>query len=353
VTGDVPRAFEGLEIARVGGDSVSGALRGLGLGGMKSSPAPIRELRGIFRLVRLLALNVRLTRGARRFGRVDLVHANDFDTLPAGWLIARRSRARLVYDSHEVYASQESDPPRLFQAVAHAVEGALARRSHVITTGEPYAAELERSLRLHARPTIVLNAPARVETAPPPSSEAGPLRVIYQSAMGAGRPLEDILDAAMSTDGVTYTLRVLGVDADRLGAEIAARGIQDTVSIGDPVPPDKLIEGLWGHDVGLIINRPVSLTDALVVPNKLFEYMMAGLAVVAPNLPGLEPIVDGEGVGMTFTPGDPESMARSLQSLAADRSATRAMGARARELALADYNAEAQAEAFRRAWGVG
>jgi glycosyltransferase involved in cell wall biosynthesis len=353
VTGDVPREFEAIPIERVGGDNVSGALRTIGLGGMRSSTAPIRELRGIFRLVRLLGLTLRLSRGAKRLSPAAVVHANDFDTLPAGWLIARRSGARLVYDSHEVYTSQESDPPRLFRAIVHAIEGALARRAHVITTGEPYAAELERSLRLCARPTIVLNAPARVAATPPPPSEAGPLRVIYQSAMGAGRPLDDILDAAMLTDGVTYTLRVLGVDADWLAAQIAARKIQGTVSIGDPVPPDKLIEGLWGHDVGLIINRPVSLTDALVVPNKLFEYMMAGLAVVAPNLPGLAPIVDGERVGMTFTPGDPDSMARSLQSLAADRSTTRAMGERARERALADYNAEAQAAAFKRAWGVG
>jgi glycosyltransferase involved in cell wall biosynthesis len=352
VTGDVPRRLDGVEIVRVGGDRISGALRGLGLGGMKSSPAPVRELRGLFRLARLVRLNFRLAHAAKRFERIDAVHANDFDTLPAGWLAARRAHARLVYDSHEVYASQEIDPPRIFRAVALALERVFARRAHVVTTGDPYAGELVRSLGLSVRPSIVLNAPARVEEEPPARESGGPLRVVYQAAMGAGRPLEDILDAAKETHGVAYTLRVLGADRGLLERQIAARGIGEVVRLAEPLPPDRLLEGLWGHDVGLIINRPVSLTDELVVPNKLFEYMMARLAVVGPNLPGLSPVIDGDRVGATFAPGDPRDLAAALQRLAADRVAVTEMGRRARALALARYNAEAQEQEFMRAWGV-
>jgi glycogen(starch) synthase len=352
VTGDEARTLDGVSIVRVGGDRLSGALRGIGLGGMKPSSPAVRELRGLFRLVRLAGLNLRLLRGARRFERVDIVHANDFDTLPAGWLAARRSRARLVYDSHEVYASQESDPPRLFRAVALAVEGALARRGHVVTTGEPYAEELRRTLRLSERPTIVLNAPARVTKEPPAAPPDGPLRVVYQAAMGAGRRIEDILDAATATVGVVFTLRVVGADRTHLAREIAARDVADVVDVGAPVPPNRLAEGLQGHHVGLIINRPVSRTDELVVPNKLFEYMMARLAVVAPRLPGLAPVVDGENIGLTFDPGDPKSMAAALNELASDRKRVLELGTHARRLALETYNAESQTDAFKRAWGV-
>jgi glycogen(starch) synthase len=353
VSGDVPDELPGVTILRVAGDDLSGALRRLGLGGMKPSRPLVRELRGLFRLGRLAGLNVRLARKGREAGRVDAVHANDFDTLPAGWLLARRSGARLVYDSHEVYASQESDPPRLFRAVALALERALARRASVITIGMPIAAELERSLRLPARPAVVLNAPPRVLSEPPPPEPGGPLRVVYQAAMGAGRRVEDILDAAALTTNVDYTIRVLGADADALRRDAAARGVETIVHVEEPLPPARLIEGLWGHHVGLIINRPTSLTDALVGPNKLFEYMMAGLAVVAPRLPGLAPFVDGEQTGSTFEPGDPASMARVLQELAGDRDRLLQLARRARELALDVYNAESQSDAFTRAWGLG
>src|SRR5438067_12898206 len=59
ITGDTPRELDGISIVRVDGDTLSGALRSLGLGGMKRSRPPVRALRGMYRPGRLLALNVR------------------------------------------------------------------------------------------------------------------------------------------------------------------------------------------------------------------------------------------------------------------------------------------------------
>ena len=353
VTGDEPWPIEGVRVIRIGGDRVSGPLRRAGLGGMKPSRPLARELRGVYRLLRLGRLTARLAFAARRAGRVDVVHANDFETLPAAWLIARRSGARLVYDSHELYTGLEPDPPRIYRAALGRVERALGRRADaVVTTGEPYARELERLLDLARPPLIVHNCPERrpEEPAEPPS--AGRLQAIYQAAMGSGRRLEDVLTAAEHAPDVDLTLRVLGADYDELRSEIERRGLAGRVSLSDLVPPGHLIEGLAGHHAGLIINRPVSPTNELVVPNKLFEYMMAGLAVVAPRLPGLEPIVEGEGVGLCFDPGRPEQMGEALQRLSADRGLLDRYRNRARTLALERYNAEAQVVPLLAAWGV-
>ena len=60
---------------------------------------------------------------------------------------ARRARARLVYDAHELYASFEADPPRLYRAAMLALERALARRADaVVTVSDPIADELVRTL---------------------------------------------------------------------------------------------------------------------------------------------------------------------------------------------------------------
>src|SRR6185437_13067932 len=86
--------------------------------------------------------------------------ANDLDTLPAGYLIARARRARLVYDAHELYSGFEADPPRLWWRLSLALEGLFARRSDaVVTVSEPIAAELTRRLRLRRTPVLVLNCP--------------------------------------------------------------------------------------------------------------------------------------------------------------------------------------------------
>jgi glycosyltransferase involved in cell wall biosynthesis len=349
VSGSDPLELDGVPVARLRRERVAPGLRAAGLGGMKREGPLVREARGAYRLLRLAKMTAGLYRTGRILGRFDVVHANDLDTLPAAWLLARASRARLVYDAHELYTEQEPDPPRLHRAVARALEGALARRGDaVVTVSEPIADELRRRLRLRATPATVLNAPDRDETEPPSRSE-GPLRAIYQGAMGPGRPLEDLLVAAEHAPEVRFTLRVAGADPDGL-REAAAH--LPNVEVVEPVPPDRLVEALRGYDVGLVINRPVTRNDELVFPNKLFEYLMAGLAVAVPRLPGMTPLVEGERVGVTYEPGAPEDLGRALTALAREPERLDAMRRTARRLALERYNAEAQREVLAAAWRV-
>ena len=345
VSGADPIELDGVPVARLRRERVAPGLRAAGLGGMKREGALVREARGLYRLLRLTRMTAGLYRTGRILGRFDVVHANDLDTLPAAWLLARASGARLVYDAHELYTDQEPDPPRLHRAVARTLEGVLARRADaVVTVSEPIAEELQHRLRLRETPAAVLNAPEREDAEPPPR-EVGPLRAIYQGAMGPGRPLEDLLVAAEHAPEVRFTLRLAGADPGALRKSAAHL---PNVEVVDPVPPDRLVEALRGYDVGLVINRPVTRNDELVFPNKLFEYLMAGLAVAVPRLPGMTPLVEGERVGVTFEPGRPQLIGEALMRL--DRDTLVQMQLRARGLALARLNAEAQAESLLEAW---
>jgi glycosyltransferase involved in cell wall biosynthesis len=234
--------------------------------------------------------------------------------------------------------------------VSASLEGSLARRADVVSTvSEPIADELRRRLRLEETPRVVLNCPPLVEVAVEPPPEGSPLAVVYQGAMGPGRPLEDLLVAAEHAPGAHFTLRIAGADPAQLRREVEGRGL-DNVEVVEPVAPDRLVEALAGFEVGLVINRPVTQNDELVFPNKLFEYLMAGLAVAAPRLPGLAPVVDGEGIGVTFEPGRPEDLGAVLTALAGDRGRVLGLRRRARQLAVERYNAEAQADALVSLW---
>jgi len=351
VSGLAPIALEGVLIVRVGGERLAAGLRSAGLGGMaKDEGMLVRETRGLYRLGRLGRLTAGLVRAGRKLGSFDVVHANDLDTLPAAALLARRSSARLVYDAHELYTTQEPDPPRAHQLVSASLEASLARRADVVSTvSEPIAEELRRRLRLDEMPRVVLNCPPLVDVAVEPPAEGSPLAVVYQGAMGPGRPLEDLLVAAEHAPGAHFTLRIAGANPALLRGEVERRGLEN-VAVVEPVPPDRLVEALAGFEVGLVINRPVTQNDELVFPNKLFEYLMAGLAVAAPRLPGLEPLVDGERLGVTFEPGHPDELGQVLQSLAEDRALVHELRGRARAAAVERYNAESQADALVSLW---
>jgi len=124
------------------------------------------------------------------------------------------------------------------------------------------------------------------------------------------------------------------------------------VRVADPVEPTALVEALTEFEVGLVINRPLTRNDELVFPNKLFEYLMAGLAVVVPRLEGLVPLVEGERIGLTYEPERPEALGAALSELARDRLRLAEMRVRARALALERFNAEAQREPLARALGL-
>src|SRR5439155_1564157 len=167
----------------------------------------------------------------------------------------------------------------------------------VVTVSEPIADELKR--RLKVEPIVVLNAPEldeREPTEPPP----GLMRAIYQGAFGTGRPLEDLLAAIRLAPSVQLTLRVNRSTRESLQREVPA-DLAERITVEEPVPPQRVIDGLQGQHVGVLFDRPLTRNAELSLPNKLFEYLGAGLAVVAPRLEGLS-FVDREQLGRLFDP---------------------------------------------------
>lgn len=351
ISGEEPDSLEGMRVERVGPRGRTNPAWEVGLAQRRAGSLQ-RELRGAYRLVRLLVRTLRLWRAGRSLGRFDVVHANDLDTLPAGWLLARRHESRLVYDAHELYSEYERKPPRVARAVIGLLERTLARRAEaVVTVNEPIAAELAARLHLDRAPLVVLNAPER-QTVEPNAFAIGPLRAIYQGAFGPGRPLRDLLDALAAAPSVHLTVRAVRMTPDVVRAEIARRGLEGRIAVADPLPPSRLLEGLRDAEVGVIFDRPQSRNSELSLPNKLFEYLMAGLAVAVPELPSLASLVTEEGVGVTFAPGRPEALGEALEALAVDRDRLAALRHRAVVAARTRLNAEAQRPTLLRAWGL-
>jgi glycosyltransferase involved in cell wall biosynthesis len=351
ISGESPAPLEAVRVVRVGRTGTSnpawerarehrrGAVR--------------REVRGIFRLARLLLRTAGLVRAARRQHPYGTVHANDLDTLPAGWLAAHAAGARLVYDAHELYSEFETDPPRLARRAALALERSLARRADAVITVSPaLAVELERRLDLRTPPLVVLNAPDLPASDPPETSPGrGLLRVVYLGAFGSGRPLEDLLEALAAAAGVHLTIRVVRTSAEEIRAAAVERGVAERVEAAPPLPPGELVEGLRSYEVGIVFDRPATRNAEVSLPNKLFEYLAAGLAVVVPRLRAMAELVEETGAGMVYDAGSPSALASALTTLAADRDLVETYRRRAREAAAASLNANAQSEALLAAWG--
>jgi glycosyltransferase involved in cell wall biosynthesis len=217
-----------------------------------------------------------------------------------------------------------------------------------VTVSEPIADELRG--RLGVEPIVVLNAPERDEREPPAVEPPPPLLAVYQGAFGTGRPLEDLLRALRLAPNVRLTLRVNRSSRTLLARELPHE-LGDRVEIEDPVAPGEVVPALHGHHVGLLFDRPLTRNAELSAPNKLFEYLMAGLAIVAPDLPGMRWLAE-EGLGTLFNASSAEALAEALEQLTAQPTRLASLQAAARAAALKRYNAEAQRSSLAAAWGL-
>ena len=305
------------------------------LPGVELVPIPVSKGRGP---VFFLGVHCAVRRLVRQMP-ARVYHASDLYTLPALAGAARFHRARLVFDARELYPDTPAVADRpLVRAVWRAVERRYVPRADlVLTVGEGLADVLAQRYPLRRPPLVLHNAPAPYTGPPadlrgraglPPDARI----VLHTGALRAGRGLHDLVRAMA---GVPATLVLLGDGP--LGAELArlAETAEADVRIVPPVPPAEVPAYAAAADVGAVPLEDSSLNLRLALPNKLFEYVAAGLPVVATALPELARVVKGGGIGLTVPPGDVPALHDALRRLLDDAALRAACRARIHDVQLA------------------
>lgn len=271
---------------------------------------------------------------------IDVVHAHDLNTLPLAVALSRSHRARLIYDAHELYPEVSTLSARE-RAVWRTVEHRLIGRAPtVITVCESIADELQRRHGIGG-PEVLLNCPP---AAAPPVRGAELLReraglmgdseplVLYQGGFAEHRGLPELVRAAHSFEQGHLLLMGWGRLEDELRDQIAREGLAGRVHLVPRATPAELPALTAGADVGIIPYRPVGLNNTFTTPNKLFEYIAAGLPVAGSRLPELVRFLEGLGLGVTFDPGRPTDIASAVNRLLSDDDLRAGMRERALEV---------------------
>ncbi len=101
--------------------------------------------------------------------------------------------------------------------------------------------------------------------------------------------------------------------------QLASRlGVTQRVHFLAPVPPDQVVANARSADLGVVVPQPVSLNFEVSLPNKLFQYLAAGLPVVASDFPELARVIVGHDVGVTCDPGDPQAIVGAIREVTGD-----------------------------------
>ncbi len=231
-------------------------------------------------------------------------HASDLFVLPAMAKAARAHGSKLVYDARELYphAAGTAGKPwaKLFW---YLLERRYARTADlVLTVNGTIANWMQRHYGI-ALPFVLPNVPPRREV--PRTSylrstfpvEEGHCLFLYQGLLSKGRGCELALQSIAAVPNAALVFLGDGPLKAQLESQRASLNLETRVFFHDFVAPDDLLSVTASADVGLCLIEDVSLSYRYSLPNKLFEYLMAGVPVLGSHFPEITRVVKGYGVG--------------------------------------------------------
>jgi glycosyltransferase involved in cell wall biosynthesis len=251
--------------------------------------------------------------------RASIYHANDWNALPIADAAAGRVGGKVVFDAHE-YAPLEYEN-RLSWRLLYAplVAYILHRYGKHIAASATVAPAIAKRYRdeFGFDPVVVLNTPKLIPL-PPRSLNPTNIRLVHHGGANLDRHLELMIETMAYTDN-RYSLHFYLVGGppgyiDRLH-NLGGRVAPGKVQFHEPVPPSELVRCLADYDVGFFLLKPNNYNYRVALPNKLFDFLAAGLAVCIGPSPGMADLVMEYGCGFispTFVPADVASMLNKL-----------------------------------------
>lgn len=255
-----------------------------------------------------------------------VVVAHDLPMLPVATRVAAATGAKVVYDSHELFSEQEfgEREKRRWRSIETAHIGAA---STVITVNQSIAAELQQRYALPAV-HVILNAERPLaERAATGHALRRRLSLgddavvgLFQGGLSGGRNLDTLVEAMRHVSDPKFHLVFLGDGqmALPLSRRAEALGLSNRIHFLAAVPQAELLDVTTSADFGIIPYQPNCLNTRYCTPNKLFEFIAAGVPMVASDLPELRRFVGGNDIGLVADLSSAQGTGAALSAMAAD-----------------------------------
>ncbi len=258
----------------------------------------------------------------------SIVVAHDLPMLPVACAAARSFGAKVVYDSHELFSEHEFSEPekRRWRAIETKYFGEAAE---IITVNQTIAAELEKRYDRNGV-HVILNAEKPFDPKEKPSHLRDNLSIdkshvigLFQGGLSDGRNLGQLIDAMriLGRDDVHLVFLGDGQLKQQLKQKASASGLLGNVHFLDAVPQQTLLSYTASADFGVIPYIANCLNTEYCTPNKLFEFIAAGVPIVSSNLPELRRFVGDFKLGLLVNFEDPHAVAGALELLVRDTAA--------------------------------
>lgn len=251
--------------------------------------------------------------------KYDIYHSNDLNTLPQGITCAKiLRRKKLVYDSHEVQTSRTGYNSPIYGIMEKLY---IKFTDVMIAENHTRAKYTEDLYKLY--PQVVHNYPFVVK---PELSQSVDLHqqlnipshepiLLYQGGVQVGRGLDKLVEAVPLFKRGVLVFIGDGRIKPQLQKMVEEQGLEDRVKFLAKVPVEDLMHYTKNAYLGFQVLNNICFNHYSASSNKLFEYMMSAVPVIACSFPEIQKVVETEEVGVCVDSHDPASIAEGVNYL--------------------------------------
>lgn len=251
------------------------------------------------------------------FSKADIFLSNDLDTLFANTLAARLRRKKLVYDSHELFTEvPELADKKLKKNLWLIIEKICIRKAHrSYTVCEPIADYYNKLYNIKME--VIRNLPTKKQITNDFNNRENIL--VYQGAINKDRRVEMIIKAVSGIDNCKLYIAGKGNLEESLKKMTKELKLQDKVKFTGVLDFESLHQLTQTAKIGFSIEQGSSLNYKYGLPNKLFDYIQAGVPVICSELQEIKKIIDKYSTGISTVISDSDKLRELIVSLLNDK----------------------------------
>lgn len=258
------------------------------------------------------------------FRKQQFIFANDLDTLPAAFLVSRIKKLPLIYDSHELFTEvpELTNRPTIQNIWLSIEKLFLPRLPEMLTVNQSIAAIFEEKYKLPVH--VIRNVPQRIQQLEALDKKDLGLRddqfmlIIQGSGLNVQRGIEE---AVLAMQWISNAVLFLVGDGDVIPAVkklVQDNKLTDKVRFIARLPYAELMRYTAAADLGLALDKPLSLNYQLALPNKVFDYIQAGTPILASELTEIKKLIQKYDIGKVISEVKPEKIAKEINALLSD-----------------------------------
>lgn len=254
---------------------------------------------------------------------LDLIIANDVETLPLAFHLAGIHQCPVVLDAHE-YAPRHFEDKLVWRLFFQPLNIYLCRTyiprvKEMITIGRGLANEYEKHFTI--KPVVITNANHFYDLNPSPL-QRNSIRMVHHGIATPSRKLEvmidmmDHLDERFTLDMYLLSSGFVSAKTKNYPAELRSLASKNPrVRILDPIKSELIVPTVNAYDIGVFLIPPINFNYENTLPNKLFDFIQARLAIAVGPTPEMAEIVNRYSIGVVSDDFSAKSLASKLGQL--------------------------------------